>query len=142
MVNTDARPSRRHPLLDTLFSQFKVFRDCRPLAVGIHKAILAQLPETSAAELRAAMRAHTASTRYLKAIAAESVRFDLAGQVVGEITNEQREIANATLRDRFRKAAELRKVAQRAQIEAQREREAHRQRQEKLAQLAARFNRR
>jgi ProP effector len=103
MTSTPAKPASRNSLLETLATSFAVFRECRPLALGIHKTIIARMPEIDAAQLRLALRMHTASTRYLKALQASGERFDLDGA-------------------------------------AQEEQEAQRKRQEKLAQLAARFN--
>ncbi len=48
--------------------------------------------------------------------------------------------AATTLRERFKKQAERRKAEEQAKKAAQEEQEAQRKRQEKLAQLAARFN--
>jgi hypothetical protein len=56
------------------------------------------------------------------------------------VTAEQREVANTTLRERFKKSADRRKAEELALKEAQREQEAQQKRQEKLAQLAAHFN--
>lgn len=125
-------PSRRpDPVLATLTSTFAVFRAGLPLAIGIHKAIKERLPNLSDGALRATLKAYTASTKYLKAVANGRQRFDLDGQVAGEIAPEQRELALATLKERFRKAAEQKRAEQAA-----------RERQEKLQQLAEKFNRR
>lgn len=140
MTSTPANPASRNALLDTLGTSFAVFRECRPLALGIHKAIIARMPEIDAAQLRLALRMHTASTRYLKALQAAGERFDLDGMAAGEVTAEQREVAATLLRERFRKQAGRRKAEERAQEAARRERLALQERQEKLAKLAARFN--
>ena len=100
------------------------------------------MPEVDTAQLRLSMRIHTASTRYLKALLATRERFDLDGNPAGEVTDEQREVANTTLRERFKKVADRRKAEEQALKEAQRQQEAEQKRQEKLAQLAARFSRR
>jgi ProP effector len=140
MTSTPAKPASRNSLLETLATSFAVFRECRPLALGIHKTIIARMPEIDAAQLRLALRMHTASTRYLKALQASGERFDLDGKAAGEVTAEQREVAATTLRERFKKQAERRKAEEQAKKAAQEEQEAQRKRQEKLAQLAARFN--
>jgi len=142
MTSTPAKPQPRNALLETIGANFAVFRDGRPLALGIHKAVKARMPELDAAQLRIAMRIHTSSTRYLKALLATRERFDLDGNPAGEVTDEQREVANTTLRERFKKAADRRKAEEQARKEAQRQQEAEQKRQEKLAQLAARFNQR
>jgi ProP effector len=118
----------RH-LLATLSASFKAFRDCQPLAIGIHKAIKERLPDPDAQQLKATMRMHTASTRYLKVLSQADTRFDLDGAPAGEVTAEQRQQALDTLHDRFRKKAEQHKAEQLAKLQ-----------QEKLQQLAAKFN--
>lgn len=140
MTSSPAKPSSRNALLETLCTNFAVFRECRPLALGIHKAVIGRMPEMDTAQLRLAMRMHTASTRYLKALLATGERFDLDGKPAGEVTAEQREVAGTTLRERFKKQGERRKAAEQAKKAAQQEQEAQQKRQEKLAQLAARFN--
>jgi len=87
------------------------------------------------------MALHTASTRYLKALLAGKERFDLDGVPSGEVTETQREVASTTLRERFKKVAERRKAEARAQKQAEQDRASQQELQEKLAQLAARFNR-
>jgi ProP effector len=86
------------------------------------------------------MKVHTASTRYLKALLAIRERYDLDGKPQGEVTDEQREIASTQLRDRFKKAADRRKAEDLRKRELLREQEDQQRRQEKLMQLAARFN--
>jgi len=140
MAATEAKPTRSNPVLDTLNSSFAVFRDCQPLAIGIHKTIKERMPEIDAAQLRLAMRIHTASTRYLKAQVTGKERFDLDGAVAGEVTEEQREVASTTLKERFKKAADRRKADEKAKQEAIKEQQAQQKRQEKLGQLAAKFN--
>lgn len=141
MTDTENKPARRHALLETLSAQYAVFRDCRPLALGIHKTIKERTPEVNAGDLRLAMRIHTASTRYLKALLAGKERFDLDDKVAGEITEEQRAAADTALRERFQKTAERRKAEAQAQKLQQKEQEAQQRRAEKIAQLAERFKR-
>lgn len=112
-----------------LIASFPVFRDCLPLAVGIHKALRERMPELNRNQLRTVLQMHTASTRYLKALSQGETRYDLDGAAAGAITAEQRQQALDTLRERFRKGAERRK----AELQNQ-------QRQEKLLKLAEKFN--
>ena len=130
MTDTPKRPpGRRNALLDQLMQGYAVFRDYKPLAIGIHKALLTQQPELDKAALRTAMKTHTQSTRYLKVIVEGSARYDLAGNPDGSVTAEQQDVAVTVLKDRLKKAAERRKAEEEA-----------RQRQEKLAKLAEKFN--
>lgn len=140
MAETRSTSLRRDPILDMLSDKFEVVSKCQPLALGIHKEILVRLPDLDPAALRSSMRIHTASTRYLKELATSTVRFDLDGQPAGEVTVEQRDVASGTLRERFKKLADRRRAEDKATSEAQRELQSAQERQEKLAQLAARFN--
>jgi len=133
-------PRPRNTVLETLAASFAVFRDCLPLAIGIHKTIRERLPEIEPQQLRAAMRIHTASTRYLKALSQAAVRVDLDGGPAGEVTAEQRQQAVDTLRERFRSQAERHRAAQLAQQQQELAQQQERQRQEKLLLLAAKFN--
>lgn len=128
MTTTEPKHAR-NAVLNTLNSSFMVFRDCKPLALGIHKTIKERLPDLDAQRLRAAMKIHTGSTRYLKTLSQSETRFDLDGAPAGDVTAEQRKQASDTLRERFRKKAELHKAEQEAK-----------RRQENLMKLAEKFN--
>ncbi len=121
-------------LLKKLQAVSPTFKECRPLAIRIDAAIHERFPEFSRKALRSALRLHTASTRYLKAVEKGETRFDLDGQPAGEVTAEQRSHAATQLKERFAKAAQQ----QRAKREAD---EAERRKQEKLAQLVGKFSR-
>jgi ProP effector len=132
MTVPDTDPTRA--LLQDLQARFAVFRDAQPLAIGIDAAILSRLPETNHKTLRAALRFHTGSTRYLKALQGASHRVDLDGNPAGEVSPAQRRHAADTLKARFQKAAQVRK----AQAEAA---EGEARQKEKLTQLVAKFSR-
>ncbi len=122
-------PSRRNATLDKLAESYAVFRDCKPLALGIHKVILERQPELGKDAIRKALHIHTASTRYLKALACADQRFDLDDQPAGEVTEEQRKQAQAEVKERIKKSIEKRKAE-----------EAAKERQAKLEKLAEKFN--
>jgi ProP effector len=142
MAEQHPKAKSRNAVLDSLNEAFEVFRANKPLALGIHKEIAIRQPEVAAPDLRLAMRIHTQSTRYLKELLTATVRFDLDGQPSGEVTEEHRKAADEALKERFKKVAERKKAEKKAQADAERERQAAEQRQEKLNQLAARFNNR
>ncbi len=119
-------------LLQQLQALSPTFRDCKPLALRIDANILERFPQFERKTLRAALRMHTASTRYLKAVERSTERFDFDGKVAGEVTEEQRTHAATTLKERFAAAAKQ----QRAKREAD---EAERRRSEKLQQLVSKF---
>lgn len=125
-------PAPRRPqneILATLTTTFKAFGECLPLAVGIHKVIKEQISGIDPQQLRIALRIHTASTRYLKALSQSKFRFDLDGMPLGEVTEEQRRQALEVLRGRFKKQADRHKAEELAK-----------QQQEKLRLLAEKFN--
>lgn len=75
------RASRRNALLEQLMQLYPVFREVKPLAIGIHKAIVE-----------------------------DAARFDLTGAVAGMVTAEQQEKAVTTLKNRIRQANERRRA--------------------------------
>lgn len=131
-----AGPSPR-ALLKKLQADFAVFRDSKPLAIGVDKQLQARLPEVERKVLRIALGIHTNSLRYLKAMEKATVRFDLDGNTADEVTDAHRSHASEAVRERLKKDAEKRK-AQRAAEAAE---AAERQRTEKLGQLLAKFGR-
>ena len=134
MSGSDSKPlDPHHAVLNSLRSTFPVFQECRPLAIGIHKTVLERIPGINPQQLRLAMRMHTASARYLKALTNGEIRFDLDGNAAGAVTPEQKEQALNTLRERFRMGAEQHKARLLARQQEQ-------QRREKLVKLAEKFN--
>lgn len=132
------KPVRGNALLGQLQAEFPVFRDCKPLAIGIHKQLMERKPDLDKNKVRVALHGHTASTRYLKALTEGASRLDLDGQPSGEVTAEQQDVAVKTLRDRIKLVKERQK-AEEAQRKANEEAAI---RQAKLQQLAERFGKR
>ncbi|OHC64091.1 MAG: hypothetical protein A2040_15895 [Rhodocyclales bacterium GWA2_65_19] len=124
-------PQHRDPVLAQLIAAYPAFRDTRPLALGIHKLIMAAHPEIDKGALRKTLQRYTAATKYLKAIAAGGARFGLDGQPAGEITAEQQKQAADSVKERFRKQAEQRREMLKAQ-----------EHQTKLNQLVDKFKQR
>ncbi len=140
--NTPPSPAQQaRALLKDFQSQFAVFRDYQPLAIGVDKQLIARFPEISRKVLRMALGIHTNSLRYLKVMEKATVRFDLDGNTADEITDTHRAYATEILKARFKKDAELRKAKRLAEEAKKAEEEAARQRTEKLSQLAEKFSR-
>lgn len=118
------------------------FRDCKPLALGIDKAIHARFPEFERKLVRTAMRMHTASTRYLKAVEKATERFDLEGNVAGEVTEEHRSHAAQTLKERFAAAAKRKRDQQKEEEAQRRAEQAEERKAERLNQLVGKFSKR
>ena len=97
------------------------FRDCKPLALGIDKAIQA---------------------RYLKALEKATERFDLDGNVDGEITEEHRSHASQTLKERFAAAAKRKREQEKAARAQEREEASEQRKAERLQQLVGKFSKR
>lgn len=135
--NTPRKPNR-DAVLDALVERYAIFKDAKPLMIGIHKAIMERQPELTKPQVSKALRIHTAQTRYLKALAKAGERYDLDGNPAGEVTQEQRDAAALMVQERIQKAAEKRKT----EAAQRREEEAAKQREAKLQQLAAKFNQR
>ncbi len=121
-------------LLKDLQERFPVLRDCRPLAIGIDKQLMARLPDLDRKHLRIALGIHTHSLRYLKAMEKAQVRLDLEGNPAGEITPEQRSYATELVNARLQKQAEQRRAQREADALA-------RQHVEKLGRLVEKFAR-
>ena len=123
-------------LLKQLQADFTVFRQAKPLAIGIDKQLIAKLPDVNRKTLRIALGIHTNSLRYLKVMEKATERFNLEGVAEGEVSETHRTHAADTLRERLKKEADQR----RAERAAQQAEEARRQSEEKLSQLAAKFS--
>ena len=127
MVSTESKPSRTpREVLHRLRISFKVFRDFMPLAMGIDKAIRERLPEIDPNDLRIAIKIQKSSPHYLKALSQSKSRFNLDGEVAGEVTNEQRQVALDGLRKLYGAKAARHKAALKHQ--------------EKLNKLVTKFN--
>ncbi|PUA16871.1 ProQ/FINO family protein [Glaciimonas sp. PCH181] len=128
-------------LLKELQEKFPAFGEYMPLAIGIDKQLIARCPELNRKVLRMALGMHVNSLRYLKGMEKATVRFDLDGKTTDEVTDVHRTHASETLRERFKKNAEHRKLQRVAEEAARLAEEEARQRTEKLNQLTAKFSR-
>ena len=128
-------------LLQRLQKECAAFRDCKPLALKIDASILERFPDFDRKSLRTALRIHTASTRYLKAVERSAERFDLDGNPAGEVTDEQRAHAVTTLKERFAAVAKQQREKRQAEEAERKREEAERKRGEKLQQLVSKFGR-
>lgn len=129
-------------LLQKLQEISPTFSEVKPLALRIDKALAERFPDVDRKVIRSAMRMHTATTRYLKAVEKATARFDLDGQESGEVTEEQRQHAAQTLKERFADVARRKKAAAEQEKAKREAEEAERRKGEKLAQLVGKFSRR
>lgn len=119
----------------------ETFRDCKPVALRIDKAIAVRFPDVERKVIRSAMRMHTASTRYLKVMEKGGQRYDLDGQANGEVTEEHQAHAAQTLKERFAEVAKRKRDKAKLEEVARREEEAEQRKAEKLQQLVGKFGR-
>ena len=120
-------------LLKELQETFSVFRESKPLAIGIDKQLFAAKPHLDKKTLRLALKMHTESWPYLKAIGKTGTRFSLDGTPAGEIEDAHRARASEMLRERFKKAPERKR-------NQQEEEKAEQRRVELLRQLTEKFS--
>lgn len=95
---------------DTFFSSTEN-RKLVPLSIGIHEQIRARHPEIAKNVIANAMRIYTQRLTYQRALVRSKHRINLDGSQGGEVTEEQREIAQG----RLQKADESRKQTTPAQ---------------------------
>ena len=126
-------------LLKNLQTDFAVFRDYHPLAIGVDKALRTLRPELDRKSLRIALSMHTHSSRYLKTLEKATHRVCLDGSLGEEISAEHRQYASDLLRERQKKESE-RRQAERQAAAAERQAQAEeRIRTEKLNLLMEKF---
>lgn len=135
MTNTNATPSTgpdARTLLKELHDRFPVFREFKPLAIGIDKQLLTTDSGLNRRLLRQALSMHTKSFRYLKAIEKGGQRVNLDGSSGDDVPAEHQRHAAEVLRERAKKEAERRR--QQREVEA-----AEKKHAEKLGQLLQKF---
>lgn len=136
--------SQRDPILEQLLATYAVFKEARPLAIGVHRVIQERQPELTKEKLGKAMKIHTSTTRYLKAVAKGGARYDLDGQAQGDITPEQQAAAAKLVEDRAKRQEEKRQAERARQKEEEAQRKAAEQlarREAKLKSLVDKFGR-
>ena len=140
-ADTPGQEARR--LLKTLQETHVVFKELKPLAIGIDKQLLTQDANIPRKALRLALGMHTNSFRYLKSMEKATQRFNLDGSPAGEIPESHRQHASEILRERAKKETERRQAevaSQKAEAEAKAAQEAEKLRTEKLNRLVQKFS--
>jgi len=96
---------RARYLLTALRVEYPVFREYRPLAIGIRAAMYAASPGVAHKLIDGALSLHCRCDNYLKAIAAGGPRYGLDGAPSGEVSEEHRVAAVLVLARRSEKAS-------------------------------------
>ena len=76
-----------------VYSKFEVFRQFRPLALGIHESLIATLSQFDPVLISRVVANHCRKPRYIKSLARGGKRFDLSGKPVGEVKPEEKKAA-------------------------------------------------
>lgn len=89
-------------LLATLRARFPVLAEFKPLKIKIHLDIRAALEGKGIANIRIAraLAWHISHGQYLKALAKGGARYNLTGEIDGEVTDEQQKRAAEQLKER------------------------------------------
>ena len=141
-ADTPGQEARR--LLKSLLGTHAVFKEIKPLAIGIDKQLLALDANINRKALRLALGMHTNSFRYLKSMEKATQRFNLDGSPAGEVPEGHRKHASEILRERSKKEAERRQAeaaTRKAEAEEKAAQEAEKLRTEKLNRLVQKFAR-
>lgn len=72
-----------------VYSKFEVFRQFRPLALGIHEHLIAALPQFDPTLVSRTVANHCRKPRYIKALARGGHRFDLQCKHAGHVSPEE-----------------------------------------------------
>ena len=113
----------------------------KPIKLRIQADIQARAPGIfTKKSLSTFLHRHTTSTAYLKALAANTNRFDLDGAAAGELAEEHRQAAAAEL-ERRRSIFEARRAAEREAARAAQRQAAAAERQQRDAEFEARRER-
>src|SRR5574343_1442321 len=104
-VQSLSKKSQTEMIAAHVYAKYDVFKQFRPLALGIHEALIAALPQFDAQLVSRVLANHCRRQRYLKALARGGKRFDLALKAVGEVTAEEKAAAERMCQARADKAA-------------------------------------
>jgi ProP effector len=90
------------PVIDLLCAKFPAAfvlyeRRRRPLALGIHREVLAAMPTLTEAQVRAAMRSYVGNEGYCRACRAGAARINLLGHEAGVVTAAEADHAVARI---------------------------------------------
>jgi hypothetical protein len=97
-------------IAEHVYSKFEVFRQFRPLALGIHESLIAALPQFDATLISRVVANHCRKPRYVKSLARGGKRFDLAGKPSGEVSAEEKKAAQLMSRPSLQRRLRLWKL--------------------------------
>ncbi|MGC0152697.1 ProQ/FINO family protein [Chromobacterium vaccinii] len=92
-VQSLSKKKQTEMIADHIYSKFDVFRQFRPLALGIHESLISTLSQFDPALISRVVANHCRKPRYLKSLARGGKRFDLNGKPQGEVSAEEKRAA-------------------------------------------------
>lgn len=92
-VQSLSKKKQTEMIAEHVYSKFEVFRQFRPLALGIHESLIASLPQFDPVLISRVVANHCRKPRYIKSVARGGKRFDLGGKPSGEVKPEEKRAA-------------------------------------------------
>lgn len=92
-VQTMSKKKQTEMIADHLYGKYPVFKQFKPLALGIDQDLIAQLPQYDSTLILRVLTNHCRRIRYLKALAKGGKRFDLNNRPKGEVSTEEQALA-------------------------------------------------
>ncbi|UTH74767.1 ProQ/FINO family protein [Chromobacterium sp. IIBBL 290-4] len=105
-VQSLSKKKQTEMIADHIYGKFDVFRQFRPLALGIHESLIAALPQFDSALISRVVANHCRKPRYLKSLSRGGKRFDLNGKPQGEVSVEEKRAAELQIQPKAAAEAE------------------------------------
>ena len=103
-VQSLSKKSQTEMIAAHVYAKYDVFKRFLPLALGIHEALIAALPQFDAQLVARVLANHCRRQRYIKSLARGGKRFDLAMKPVGVVSPEEKAAAERMAQPRPAKA--------------------------------------
>ncbi len=103
-VQSLSKKSQTEMIAAHVYAKYDVFKRFLPLALGIHEALVAELPQFDAQLVARVLANHCRRQRYIKSLARGGKRFDLAMKPVGVVSAEEKAAAERMVQPRAAKA--------------------------------------
>ena len=111
-VQSLSKKSQTEMIAAHVYAKYDVFKQFRPLALGIHESLIATLPQFDPQLVSRMLANHCRRQRYIKSLARGGKRFDLAMKPVGVISPEEKAAAEKMCLPKQEKPAEAPAVAE------------------------------
>lgn len=111
-VQSMSKKKQTEMIAGNLYTSYPVFKQFKPLAIGIHEALAAALPQYDTQLIGRVLSNHCRKPRYLKSVARGGKRFALDGKPAGVVSDDEKAAALKqceTLEERARLAAQTAK---------------------------------